>query len=591
MLLRKQPQTRSSEARHSCRIHACKRSAPRWGTVQMRPNANTAQIAPRTFTNSVHNTNLVQISYASSVIAKLRILTRIWAALIFLWAFTTVPRCDAAGVTIITHGFSGNADGWVLGMAQRIAQYSRFPGTNIICYEITATYNNDFIVTSRKVAGGNPANDPTAEIVIKLDWGALAGFFDQYDTYEVAAAVVPKLLQTNFIAELNGHALAELPLHLIGHSRGGSLVCEMSRGLGANGVWVDHVTTLDPHPVNEDGNSDPLLVSDAPLRIYDNVLFADNIFQEFGGYPHGQFMPSSFNRQLTALPGGYSSAHSDTHLWYHATIDLRDPANDTEGSLAGTDRAAWFTSYESNGLRAGFYHSLIGGGDRLSVDRPAGPQSDYPRYGYNQRWDLGAGATNNRTPLLINAGNWPNLIQFRLAGPNLMAQGQTNIVALSYQWAKPASSNAAVSIYLDDDSNPFNQNERIVGQFTLPGTTSNNVGFATLDINIARTSTLPGVHFLYAKISANGNTRYLYAPELLTVFSSFQPPQLQIVRQPNSQIQLDILGLAGQRIVLQSATNFPSWQPIATNWLTTNRWTYPLPSIAQPARFYRAALQ
>src|SRR6266487_1054291 len=68
------------------------------------------------------------------------------------------------------------------------------------------SYNSGFTVTSRKIAGGHPTNDFNAEIVIKLDWGDLAGFFDQYDTYEVAAAVAPRLLQTNFIAELSGHA-------------------------------------------------------------------------------------------------------------------------------------------------------------------------------------------------------------------------------------------------------------------------------------------------------------------------------------------------------------------------------------------------
>ena len=51
------------------------------------------------------------------------------------------------------------------------------------------------------------------------------------------------------IPEMGGRPLAQLPLHLIGHSRGGSVVTEMARLLGAQGVWVDQVTTLDPRPV------------------------------------------------------------------------------------------------------------------------------------------------------------------------------------------------------------------------------------------------------------------------------------------------------------------------------------------------------
>jgi len=498
------------------------------------------------------------------------------------------PACGA-GVTVITHGFSGNAQGWVLGMAGHIPGYYRFPGTNVICYEVTVANNGGFTVTSRKLAGGHPTNDFSAEIVIKLDWGDLAGFFDQYDTYEVAAVVVPRFLQTNFIAELSGHALAELPLHLIGHSRGGSLVCQLSQLLGTNGVWVDHVTTLDPHPVNEDGNTDPLLVSDAPLRIYENVLFADNCYQDFGGYPHGQFMPSSYNRRLTALPGGYGSAHSDMHLWYHATIQLSNPASDTEAMLVAGDRAAWFTPYETNGARAGFYYSRLGGGDRQSLDQPAG--SDRPAFGYNQRWDFGAGVSANRTPLPANYGSWPNVIKFSLAGTNLMAHGQSNTVTLYYQWAKPATSNATISIYLDDDYNPWNGNERLVRQLPASGTTSNTVGLITISFDVTAVNTAPGVHSLLAKIKDAGRARYLYAPELLTVFSSLQPSRLAIARDAGSQIRVDISGVPGQRIVLESAAGVQSWQPRATNWLVTEKWSYFDNAMGIGSRFYRAELR
>src|SRR5688572_1635875 len=118
---------------------------------------------------------------------------RILFVVALLWVSPVlIPQAPCAGVTIITHGFSGNADGWVLGMAGKMRGYPRFPGTNVINYEVTVS--SGFAFTARKVAGGLPSNDPTAEIVINLDWGALAGFFSQYDTYEVAAAVVPRLL-------------------------------------------------------------------------------------------------------------------------------------------------------------------------------------------------------------------------------------------------------------------------------------------------------------------------------------------------------------------------------------------------------------
>ena len=40
----------------------------------------------------------------------------------------------AAGVTLITHGQSGNVTGWVAGMADAVAYYPFFPGTNAIVY-------------------------------------------------------------------------------------------------------------------------------------------------------------------------------------------------------------------------------------------------------------------------------------------------------------------------------------------------------------------------------------------------------------------------------------------------------------------------
>src|SRR5687768_4230035 len=119
--------------------------------------------------------------------------------------------CRGAGVTIITHGLNSNADDWVLAMAQRVPLHPNLPGTNFSCYAVDVAPN--FTVTATRIGGGPPTAGDSGEIIIKLDWGQLAN--NDFSTYQVAAAVLPALLQTNFILGLAGHALAEYPLHLV----------------------------------------------------------------------------------------------------------------------------------------------------------------------------------------------------------------------------------------------------------------------------------------------------------------------------------------------------------------------------------------
>src|SRR5712691_9477633 len=60
----------------------------------------------------------------------------------------------AGGVTFITHGLSGNVDGWVTGMANRITNYSRFPGTNATIYKAYFySTNSSYYLTAARAAG------------------------------------------------------------------------------------------------------------------------------------------------------------------------------------------------------------------------------------------------------------------------------------------------------------------------------------------------------------------------------------------------------------------------------------------------------
>ncbi len=500
-----------------------------------------------------------------------------------------------AGVTIITHGLNGNTDGWVTGMANQIPNYERFAGTNYSSYHVYFFYSaGSYFLTAVRDGGSEPGSPESGEIILKLDWRQLADG-NSYNTYQVAAAVVPALLSTNFIPELGGHALAELPIHLIGHSRGGSLACEISRQLGTNGVWIDHLTTLDPHPLNNDGFNDFLYSAvDAPARTYANVLFHDNYWQSLSLFVYGEPVAGAYVRKLNSLSGGYgglSGAHSDVHLWYHGTLDWRTNAGDSEASIGGTQRANWWVAYEEQGFVAGFKYSRIGGGDRTSTDRPVGLGYPAIRDGFNQWWDLGAGLANNRTALSTNYGNWPNLVTFNRMTTNQVVLGESMPLAFSYQWARSNTELATLHVYLDDDLNPLNTNQTLVAEIPLPGTSASSVGIAGTNLTLFASNATPGLHAVLGKITGNNRTRYLYAPEWVEIIPARQPPRLDIAELDPTHFQIGVNGEPGQTVVLEFSADLETWSRLATNTLTASRWDYTnAPPAEMGTRYYRAVL-
>ena len=145
------------------------------------------------------------------------------------------PHCAVAGgVTVITHGFNSNVTDWIIPMAGKIGSYPGFPGTTYSCYEISITRNGSgqYVTTASLIAGPAPFLTDSGEIVVKLDWSTLSGLGGP-STTTIAQVASDALLSTTLIPELGGHPLAEMPLHFIGHSRGGSVITEMARLLGA----------------------------------------------------------------------------------------------------------------------------------------------------------------------------------------------------------------------------------------------------------------------------------------------------------------------------------------------------------------------
>ena len=443
----------------------------------------------------------------------------------FVLALCSTGSVAAAGVTIITHGFNSNVTDWIIPMAGKVGGYPGFPGATYSCYEISITRNGSgqYVAAATFIAGTAPLLTDSGEIVVKLDWSTLSSFGGP-STTTIAQTAVSALLATNLIPEMGGRPLAELPLHLIGHSRGGSVITEMARLLGAEGIWVDQVTTLDPRPVSQFG--------DASVTSWVNVLFADNFWQTMGDgliVPNGQSVFGAYNRKLLNLSGGYSSSHSDVHLWYHGTIDLATPTSDTQATITASERSAWWTSTEMAGAAAGFFYSLIGGGDRLSNLEPGGTGTGRIIDGFNKNWDLGGGVAANRTALPANAGLWPNAIRFALEEPTTIPAGESFGATLYHQAGASAAGNIELGIFLDADFNPYNGNEIEVNQQMLSRTGTSAVSFNTLNATVNAAAVPPGNYAVCTRLNDGVRTRYLYAPQLLVVTPGLRllPPQHQ----------------------------------------------------------------
>ncbi|HEU5072383.1 MAG TPA: hypothetical protein VFV96_18435 [Verrucomicrobiae bacterium] len=498
------------------------------------------------------------------------------------------------GVTVITHGLNGTTTGWVTGMANAIASHASGKAANAPIYKLTVSNTAGTLTTSAsKVSGGDPRTIATGEIIVLIDWGAVADG-NSFNTAQVAAAVAPDFTTTNFIPELGGHALVEWPLHFIGHSRGGSLVCELSRLLGTQGIWVDHVTTLDAHPLNNDGFNDFIYSAhDATARIYENVLFADSCYQNASLLINGEPVPGASWRKQSTFSGGYtdtlSGNHSDVHLWYHGTIDWNIPTSDTEASLTGSERQTWWTAAESMGTNSGFCYSLLGGSNRLSLLQPNGANSSPVRDGFNQKYDLGAGMANNRTDLSTNSGEWPNVIRLDLTTPNPIASGGIATLQIYYQWAVPVSETQTVQVYLDDDANPRNGNERLALTGTASGTTDSQVGSGTIAVPLDPFSVPAGAYAVFVKVTGAGQSRILYAPEFLRVVPDMTPPTLDLAAGTQGTLTLGVNGAAGQTVVIEDSVDLREWQAFWTNQLPTTRWEMPF-GPAGSNQFFRARL-
>ncbi len=501
-----------------------------------------------------------------------RSLSRLFCLLLLVLGSSST---HAARVTLITHGFNAGVDEWIVPMANRMAGYTSFHGADASIYQLTvATNANGQFVTSTEFLDGTPAGaSNSGNLFLLLDWSKVAGSFvsfleiypARFTVTQIAEVVTPALLNPALLADLNGRALAEFPLHLIGHSRGGPLISELTRLLGAEGVWVDQLTMLDPHPCDP---ADPLEaigcpVLDAQPVVFANVRFADNYWQNLGSGIdlQGQPVLGAYNRQLLNLPGGYSLNHSDTHLWYHGTIDFADPTFDGGEFLAFTDRATWFAEGETNGFQAGFLYSRIGGGDRVSTNRPAGPATAA----------INEGLLSPRQALPVNNGNWPNVIELRAANPGrFLFQNEPGLATREENVAYPAGnlrvtaeyqSGAAATwtLFLDPDANELNGNEIILGQESLGATGIHTVSNLLRNVTLDANQVAYGIYRLGARIQGGqpGSRRVQYAAQKVAVLA---PLKLAVGNVGSGQGQLRVTGSGGYSAAIEVTDDFAGWE-------------------------------
>lgn len=494
-----------------------------------------------------------------------------------------IPQAFAGGVTVITHGFNSDITSWILPMASRFPGHPGFPGTQLTCYEIEITASGGgFAATATRLDGPAPDTSDCGEIVVKLDWSSIDT--GEASSGQVAAAAASALLATGLIPENDGRPLAELPLHLIGHSRGASVVSEISRELGKRGVWVDHLTLLDPVPVAGYG--------DAPVQVWENVLYADNFYQRLGAIfgldPQGNAVTGAYNRRLLNLNGANTSAHSDVHLWYHGTVELGTPATDTQQTITSTIRTNWWTAAELSGTAAGFHYSRIGGGNRLSSATPAGSGTDAINQGYNRLWDLGAGTAANRSLVTGKNSLWPSLVTARRTSPASLPAGTAFNLELRYQSDDSSAGAPVLTVTLDPDANPWNGNEIAIDTRSL--TASGPADVLTSNLALTVPQALTGSYRIGARIQQSGRTRHLQAAGTLLVTPALPPPSIDrsTLGFSGGLFKFTVLGTPGQSVQIEAAETLDDWQGIATRTLDSATWSFSDPDTAlHPKRFYR----
>ena len=417
---------------------------------------------------------------------------------------TLEDRRLLAGLTLVTHGFQlfGDRPDWLDDWQGALKDRAGPEGETVSQYEIFIGEDSSSI---NKYVPDTPALDEntTGEVILTVDWAERSNDFVLFGdgsvstTDIIAAEVLPYLTQA-FPAIGITQPLAQLPIHLLGHSRGGSMVAELARLLGEAGAWVEQLTMLDPHPLTDaDSNVDPD-EADPILIIGDNVYYADDYWREnddildFNGQPVNGADNIHLDDAVLA-DGGYSSEHSDVHMFYYGTINT-SPNAEEEGTVVPDH---WYPDMGFERDRIGYYFSRLGGGfDRISPDL------------------VGESFTGNapRTTLIHNGMQWPDIMIS--AQDTRLRTGENLQIQYGYQ---DYDSPAQITAWLDDDQNPFN------GHLSTTLFSSSVSSFPNVNYDSASwtvTDDLSGRYYIVSRIDDGSLVRYNYAPTPITFIAN-----------------------------------------------------------------------
>lgn len=316
---------------------------------------------------------------------------------------------DAAGVTIITHGaqVAAGLPDWEVTLGQAILDRADGAATDRTTGSIFQHDRNTGSWTTLDGSVWSNSNSAADHVVLLYDWSQESG--NLQDGWADAAAdnLFASLLDDNdyLLGDFTGRSFYELAFeadssgggalveggivdfHFIGHSRGAvvnSLVTERFDHYFE--TMIDHVTTLDGHPasaMNDQGYVSTNPNDNSRIFTYDNVVFADNYYQQNGAYEPFAIPPDfngvrangAFNFQIPTPVlenGGSSLEHSDVHTWYYGTVT--EPFSNAYSGFDGASRnndsdvsfpeTWWGNSGVPSRDQTGFHFSQIAGGSR-----------------------------------------------------------------------------------------------------------------------------------------------------------------------------------------------------------------------------------